>query len=113
MFCSISIGDAIPENCHTESLISPPPNTLVLTNGAEPFCVCVVGDEDRIDNLLMSPSANDSSPPNLSGSANKILNQLKIPNNERTFNFSCGKYRLSKNITIEKPYPVFPRYFEI
>ncbi len=45
-------------------------------------------------------------------SANKILNQLKIPNNERTFNFSCGKYRLSKNITIEKPYPVFPRYFE-
>ena len=45
-------------------------------------------------------------------SANKILNQLKIPDNERTFNFSCSKYRLSKNITIDKPYPVFPRYFE-
>ena len=74
-FCfRIGSGEAIPEKFQMCSFISPPPNTEVLTNGAEPSSNCVVGAADKIDKRLTNPSANFSSPENLSGSLNNCAN---------------------------------------
>ena len=53
--------------------ISPPPNTEVLTYGADPESFCIVGAAESILSRLTNPSANASSPENLSGSLNSCV----------------------------------------
>ena len=45
-------------------------------------------------------------------SATKLLDQLKVPHDERSFDVLAGAARITAGITIEKPQGVFPRYQE-
>jgi methionyl-tRNA synthetase len=45
-------------------------------------------------------------------SATKLLDQLKVPHDERSFDVVAGAARITAGITIEKPQGVFPRYQE-
>lgn len=50
--------------------------------------------------------------PIMPGSASKLLDQLKIPANERGFDQLGGDHRLASGFEMEKPEGVFPRFVE-
>jgi methionyl-tRNA synthetase len=45
-------------------------------------------------------------------SAGKLLDLLAVPGGKRTFSFLGGKRRITANVTLPAPAPVFPRYVE-
>jgi methionyl-tRNA synthetase len=50
--------------------------------------------------------------PFMPASAEKLLDLLAVPANERTFSFLGGKHRLAAGVKLPAPIPVFPRYVE-
>ena len=45
-------------------------------------------------------------------SAEKLLDLLAVPREERAFSFLGGKHRIAPSVKLPAPAPVFPRYVE-
>ncbi len=66
--------------------------------------LAVTAEIVRQISLLLQPFMPDSTA--------KLLNQLKIPENERTFDYHGEKGRIKGGYAIDKPEGVFPRYIQ-